>query len=186
MRHAAAPLTPYFFEGSPKKFTNEASGTVCSAPTPLSSSSSYVVYVNNSKNRTQEPSKMMANPFGLENMLGNVMEYCSDWYAEDAYSQMRTAQPTRRVPLGRARRARRSTTRMLRKMRCRTCLTPSMTHGSKTDPAEPQEYMVVLGYKGYRLPRRVRRGSRGRIGTVVPAAGNETNQPEYSLKHLTL
>ena len=30
---------------------------------------------------------MMANPFGLKNMLGNVYEYCSDYYAEDAYAQ---------------------------------------------------------------------------------------------------
>ena len=44
--------------------------------------------MNNSKNRTQEPTKMKANPFGLKNMLGNVMEYCSDWYSENAYSQL--------------------------------------------------------------------------------------------------
>jgi formylglycine-generating enzyme required for sulfatase activity len=31
---------------------------------------------------------MEANPFGLKNMLGNAAEYCSDWYAEDAYSQL--------------------------------------------------------------------------------------------------
>jgi len=47
-----------------------------------------VVYINNSKNRSQEPDKVQANPFGLKNMLGNVMEYCSDWYSENAYSQL--------------------------------------------------------------------------------------------------
>lgn len=31
---------------------------------------------------------MRANPFGLKNMLGNVMEYCSDRYAADAYSKI--------------------------------------------------------------------------------------------------
>lgn len=79
--------TPYFFEGNPKKFTNEGfwNGLFGADTTVINS---YVIYVNNSKNRTQEPSKMMANPFGLKNMLGNVMEYCSDWYAEDAYSQL--------------------------------------------------------------------------------------------------
>ena len=49
---------------------------------------SNVVYAANSGNRTQEPSRVAANPFGLRNMLGNVMEYCSDFYAEDAYSAL--------------------------------------------------------------------------------------------------
>ena len=37
---------------------------------------------------TQEPAAVQANPFGLKNMLGNVMEYCSDRYAADAYSKL--------------------------------------------------------------------------------------------------
>jgi formylglycine-generating enzyme len=40
----------------------------------------------NSGNKTQDPSFMKANPFGLINMSGNVLEYCSDWYAPDAYA----------------------------------------------------------------------------------------------------
>ena len=79
--------TPYFFEGSPNDYTNEGfwNGLFGADTTQINR---YVVYVNNSKNRSQEPSKVLANPFGLKNMLGNVMEYCSDWYAEDAYSQL--------------------------------------------------------------------------------------------------
>ncbi len=79
--------TPYYFEGSPKDYTNEGfwNGLFGADTTVINS---HVIYVNNSKNRTQDPSKMKANPFGLKNMLGNAMEYCSDWYAEDAYSQM--------------------------------------------------------------------------------------------------
>ena len=75
--------TPYYFEGSPKKFTD---GFLRSADTTVIASN--VVYALNSRNRTKLPSEVAANPFGLKNMLGNVMEYCSDWYAEDAYSQM--------------------------------------------------------------------------------------------------
>ena len=28
------------------------------------------------------------NPYGLKNILGNAAEYCSDWYAEDAYDKL--------------------------------------------------------------------------------------------------
>ena len=38
--------------------------------------------------KTAEPAAVKANPFGLVHMLGNVMEYCSDWYAPDAYSAL--------------------------------------------------------------------------------------------------
>ena len=79
--------TPYFFEGKPGKFTNESlRNRIFGADTV--GINRYVVYANNSRNRTQEPVKVHANPFGLKNMLGNVLEYCSDWYAEDAYSQV--------------------------------------------------------------------------------------------------
>ena len=78
--------TPYFFEGNPKSFSNEGFWRKFKAAStdPIAS---YVVYVNNSKNRTQEPSSVKANPFGLKNMLGNVMEYCADKYDPNAYSK---------------------------------------------------------------------------------------------------
>ena len=79
--------TAYFFEGSPKDYTNESFWNgIFGADTTFINR--YTVYANNSNNRSQEPSKVQANPFGLKNMLGNVMEYCADWYAEDAYSQL--------------------------------------------------------------------------------------------------
>jgi len=49
----------------------------------------YIVFSGNSSGKTQEPGFVKANPFRLKNMLGNVMEYCSDWYAEDAYSKIK-------------------------------------------------------------------------------------------------
>ncbi len=79
--------TPYFFPGNPKKFSNEGFWRkFFDADTSVINT--YVIYANNSKNRSQEPSSVKANPFGLKNMLGNVMEYCSDWYAPDAYSKL--------------------------------------------------------------------------------------------------
>ena len=78
--------TPYFFEGNPKDFSDE--GFVrkfIKAKTDVISD--YIIYSKNSKNKTQEPEKIKANPFGLKNMLGNVMEYCADKYAKDAYGK---------------------------------------------------------------------------------------------------
>jgi formylglycine-generating enzyme required for sulfatase activity len=76
--------TPYFFEGSPKSFSNDGFWRKFfdASSEPIAS---YVIYANNSKNKTQLPSDVQANPFGLKNMLGNVMEYCADKYDPDAY-----------------------------------------------------------------------------------------------------
>ena len=78
--------TPYFFPGNPKDFSDKGFWrTLFHADTePIST---YVVYAKNSKNRTQEPSAVKANPFGLKNMLGNVLEYCADKYDPKAYSK---------------------------------------------------------------------------------------------------
>ena len=48
---------------------------------------SHVIYAENSGFRTEPAERVSPNPFGLKNMSGNVMEYCSDRYAADAYGQ---------------------------------------------------------------------------------------------------
>jgi formylglycine-generating enzyme required for sulfatase activity len=78
--------TPYFFDGSPKSFSNEGFWRKFFAA-KTDSISAYAIYINDSRNRTQEPSIVKANPFGLKNMLGNVLEYCSDKYDPEAYSK---------------------------------------------------------------------------------------------------
>ncbi|KAA6320566.1 Serine/threonine-protein kinase pkn1 [termite gut metagenome] len=78
--------TPYFFAGNPKKYSdNSFWRKFFAADTEVISS--YVIYKKNSKNRTQEPSEVEANPFGLKNMAGNVMEYCADKYDAQAYTK---------------------------------------------------------------------------------------------------
>jgi formylglycine-generating enzyme required for sulfatase activity len=76
--------TPYFFEGDPKKFTSEGLLKKIFKP-DTSNIGSMVVYKVNSNSRTKEPSEIKANPFGLKNMLGNVYEFCSDYYSPDYY-----------------------------------------------------------------------------------------------------
>ena len=79
--------TPYFFEGNPKRLS---AGTLRSKLFGQDTTmiARYVVYGATSGGRTAEPQTVKANPFGLKNMLGNVMEYCADRYAEDAYSRI--------------------------------------------------------------------------------------------------
>ena len=79
--------TPYFFEGEPKDFSGKG------LLRKLRGSSNelinnYVIYEKNSDLKTGLPEDVEPNPFGLKNMLGNAAEYCSDWYAEDAYAQL--------------------------------------------------------------------------------------------------
>ena len=79
--------TPYFFEGSPKDFTEKGFlGNLFGGSSELINN--YVIYEKNSGLKTGLPEDVEANPYGLKNMLGNAAEYCLDWYAEDAYSNL--------------------------------------------------------------------------------------------------
>jgi sulfatase modifying factor 1 len=79
-------VTPYFFEGDPKKFTSDGLLKRIFKP-DTSTIGSMVVYKVNSNSRTKEPSEIKANPFGLKNMSGNVSEFCSDYYTPDYYKR---------------------------------------------------------------------------------------------------
>jgi formylglycine-generating enzyme required for sulfatase activity len=82
----AGTETPYFFAGDPAKFSDQGFWRKF-FDASTDSISSYVIYAKNSKNKTQEPSMVKANPWGLKNMLGNVMEYCADKYDPQAYAK---------------------------------------------------------------------------------------------------
>ncbi len=77
--------TPYFFEGSPKDYTSEGFFKKIFG-TDTTRINSYVAYKQNSQNKTFDPATVKANPFGLKNMLGNVYEFCSDYYSPTAYA----------------------------------------------------------------------------------------------------
>ena len=83
----AGSETPYFVEGKPKDFGEK--GFVGKLFGKGSDEiNNFVIYSANSNLKTEEPENIEANSFGLKNMLGNAAEYCSDWYAEDAYEQL--------------------------------------------------------------------------------------------------
>jgi len=82
----AGTQTPYFFEGNPKQYTerrfwNRLLGTDTAVL------DSFVIHAGNSGGRTRPPSEVEPNPFGLVNMLGNVREFCLDWYVPDVYRE---------------------------------------------------------------------------------------------------
>jgi formylglycine-generating enzyme required for sulfatase activity len=79
--------TPFFFEGDVKDFAEKGFfGKMFGKENDAINK--YVIYEKNSNAKTQEPENVEANPYGLKNMLGNVAEYCLDWYAEDAYEKL--------------------------------------------------------------------------------------------------
>ncbi|MCU0456894.1 MAG: SUMF1/EgtB/PvdO family nonheme iron enzyme, partial [Bacteroidales bacterium] len=77
---------PYFFPGDPLKFEKTGLKAKLSR-NDTAIINTYVIYRENSPSKTQEPLRVKPNPFGLRNMLGNVAEFCSDWYQAETYAQ---------------------------------------------------------------------------------------------------
>mgnify|MGYP001052703719 CR=1 FL=1 len=76
--------TPYFFDGDAKRYTRHRFvNRLFGADT--THINTYVVYAANSMARTQPPGNVQPNPFGLNNMLGNVWEFCSDYYSDNPF-----------------------------------------------------------------------------------------------------
>jgi formylglycine-generating enzyme required for sulfatase activity len=82
----AGTTTPYFFPGDPEKFEKTGFRAKLSK-NDTAVINTYIIYKGNSPSKTQPPDEVKPNPFGLKNMLGNVAEFCADWYQPDAYAQ---------------------------------------------------------------------------------------------------
>lgn len=90
---------PYFFEGDAKDYTSDGFFKKLFG-TDTSVINSYVIYRENSPNKTQEPLTLLPNAFGLINMLGNVSEFCSDWYSADVFNNYPTGNKVAVNPKG--------------------------------------------------------------------------------------
>jgi cytochrome c nitrite reductase small subunit len=77
---------PYFFEGSPKDFEKDGFFKKLFGA-DMTEFNNYVISSENSPNRTQLPAQVEPNPFGLKNMLGNVAEFCLDYYDPRVYGK---------------------------------------------------------------------------------------------------
>jgi sulfatase modifying factor 1 len=80
----AGTSDPFFFEGNPKKMdhTRLINRIMGIDTTQINR---YVIYSLNSGLKTQLPDRIYPNSFGLKNMIGNVAEFCSDWYSPQTY-----------------------------------------------------------------------------------------------------
>lgn len=73
----AGTSTPYFFDGDPARFDRRG---IFGGKPDTAVINTYVIYRGNSPSKTQEPSAVKPNPWGLKNMSGNVAEFCYDIY----------------------------------------------------------------------------------------------------------
>lgn len=81
----AGTTTPYFFDGNPSRFTQTSFwNRFFGADTSVINA--HVIYAGNSQLRIQPPQTVIPNQYGLKNLLGSVWEFCSDYYADNAYS----------------------------------------------------------------------------------------------------
>lgn len=89
--------SPYPFDGTPKDYTSEG-WTKKLFGVDTTTINSFAVYKENSSSKSQEPSSVKENPFGLKNMLGNVAEFCLDFYSPDTYQSYADGEKDPRGP----------------------------------------------------------------------------------------
>jgi sulfatase modifying factor 1 len=81
--------TPYFFSADPRRFTSRRwlNRLLGVKTQPLAQ---FAWYREDSDVQTHPTETTRPNPWGLVNMLGNVREFCRDWYDPAAYALLPT------------------------------------------------------------------------------------------------
>ena len=82
----AGTSTPYFFPGDPEDFTAESwwNRLFGAETAPLGN---FARFAGNGRSRSAPPAAVKPNPWGLINTIGNVKEFCLDWYDPQAYAK---------------------------------------------------------------------------------------------------
>jgi len=95
----AGTRSEYFFEGAPRDYTERRFwNRLLGANTAVIDS--FVIHAGNSGERTAQPDAIAPNQFGLVNMLGNVREFCLDWYDPNIYRERASRSGPEVDPLG--------------------------------------------------------------------------------------
>ena len=83
----AGATTPYFFAGDPASFTTQRwlNHILGVKTAPLID---YAWYQGDGMDETHPAGATKPNAWGMVDMLGNVREFCLDWYDPDAYARM--------------------------------------------------------------------------------------------------
>ncbi len=63
-------------------------------PVSIDQLAEYAWFIENSLDKPQPVGGLMANPYGVHDILGNVWEWVADWYAADTYSKSVRTDPT--------------------------------------------------------------------------------------------
>lgn len=146
--------TPYYFEGDPLKFQKKGLAARIGKNQKLPIQE-YEYYLENSQAKTHLPDEVKANPFGLKNMLGNVAEFCADYYAPNQYAQYENGVLNPKGPVSGEEHVVRGGSYLsyAGELRCANRLYTKTTEWLRTDPQMPKSvwWYSDCFYVGFRV-----------------------------------